>query len=151
MAMPALFVRTRVSQRRPRRCLRASCRRSQLTERRDAMPVGYARTVRWRRGWRSWLAAATAVVVGVTALVTVTVTSASAATVDPNAWYVLVNRNSGKALDLYNMATNDGARITQWTRTNANNQQWQFVSSGGGFYRIRSRHSGKVLDVYNFS
>ncbi|GIH03082.1 hypothetical protein Rhe02_11490 [Rhizocola hellebori] len=71
--------------------------------------------------------------------------------VDPSAWYVLVNRNSGKALDVYNFATNDGARITQWTRTSANNQQWQFVDSGSGFYRIRSRHSGKVLDVFNLS
>ncbi|MFB4284677.1 MULTISPECIES: family 43 glycosylhydrolase [unclassified Nonomuraea] len=76
---------------------------------------------------------------------------ASAATVDTNAWYVLVNRNSGKALDVYNLATNDGARITQWTRNNGNQQQWQFVDSGGGYYRIKSRHSGKVLDVYNFS
>jgi endo-1,4-beta-xylanase len=56
-----------------------------------------------------------------------------------------------KALDLFNFATNDGARITQWTRGNANNQQWQFVDSGGGYYRLRSRHSGKVLDVFDFS
>ncbi|GAA4984567.1 hypothetical protein HD597_003617 [Nonomuraea thailandensis] len=76
---------------------------------------------------------------------------ADAATVDTNAWYVLVNRNSGKALDVYNLATNDGARITQWSRNNGNQQQWQFVDSGGGYYRIKSRHSGKVLDVYNFS
>ncbi|MDA0634872.1 non-reducing end alpha-L-arabinofuranosidase family hydrolase [Nonomuraea sp. MCN248] len=77
--------------------------------------------------------------------------AAHAATVDTNAWYVLVNRNSGKALDLYNLATNDGARITQWTRNNQNQQQWQFVDSGGGYYRLKSRHSGKVLDVYNWS
>ncbi|MGW2218237.1 RICIN domain-containing protein [Nonomuraea sp. NPDC001684] len=76
---------------------------------------------------------------------------ASAATVDTNAWYVLVNRNSGKALDVYNLSTADGGRITQWTRNNQNQQQWQFVDSGGGYYRIKSRHSGKVLDVYNFS
>ncbi|UBU09461.1 RICIN domain-containing protein [Nonomuraea gerenzanensis] len=76
---------------------------------------------------------------------------AGAATVDTSAWYVLVNRNSGKALDVYNLATNDGARITQWTRNNGNQQQWQFVDSGGGYYRIKSRHSGKVLDIYNFS
>ncbi|MEU0105637.1 non-reducing end alpha-L-arabinofuranosidase family hydrolase [Streptomyces sp. NPDC006251] len=76
---------------------------------------------------------------------------ASAATVDPNASYVLVNRNSGKALDVYNMATNDGARITQWTRNDQSQQQWQFVDSGGGYYRIKSRHSGKVLDVHNWS
>jgi endo-1,4-beta-xylanase len=71
--------------------------------------------------------------------------------VDTSAWYVLVNRNSGKAVDVYNFATNDGGRITQWSRTSANNQQWQFVDSGGGWYRIRSRHSGKVLDVSGFS
>ncbi|MBN6058508.1 family 43 glycosylhydrolase, partial [Nonomuraea sp. RK-328] len=76
---------------------------------------------------------------------------ASAATVDTNAWYVLVNRNSGKALDVYNLSTADGGRITQWTRNNGNQQQWQFVDSGGGYYRIKSRHSGKVLDVYNLS
>ncbi|MFD4031171.1 non-reducing end alpha-L-arabinofuranosidase family hydrolase [Streptomyces sp. NPDC058637] len=76
---------------------------------------------------------------------------AEAATVDPNASYVLVNRNSGKALDVYNMATADGARITQWTRNDQSQQQWQFVDSGGGYYRIKSRHSGKVLDVYNWS
>ncbi len=76
---------------------------------------------------------------------------AAAATVDTSAWYVLVNRNSGKALDVYNLATSDGARITQWTRNNGNQQQWQFVDSGGGYYRLKSRHSGKVLDVHNFS
>ncbi|MFF9853069.1 non-reducing end alpha-L-arabinofuranosidase family hydrolase [Streptomyces litmocidini] len=72
---------------------------------------------------------------------------AAAATIDTNAWYVLVNRNSGKALDVYNLATGDGARITQWTRNDQNQQQWQFVDSGGGYFRIKSRHSGKVLDV----
>ncbi|MEV7627942.1 non-reducing end alpha-L-arabinofuranosidase family hydrolase [Actinoplanes sp. NPDC089786] len=78
-------------------------------------------------------------------------TPASAATVDPAAWYVLVNRNSGKALDVYNQSTADGGRITQWARNDGNQQQWQFVDSGDGFYRVRSRHSGKVLDVYNYS
>jgi beta-xylosidase len=73
--------------------------------------------------------------------------AASAASVDPSASYVLVNRNSGKALDLYNLATTDGARITQWTRNDGAQQQWQFVDSGGGYYRLKSRLSGKVLDV----
>jgi endo-1,4-beta-xylanase len=71
--------------------------------------------------------------------------------VDTTAWYIIVNRNSGKALDVYGASTTDGARIAQWTRNNGNNQQWQFVDSGGGYYRLRSRNSGKVLDVYNFS
>jgi len=71
--------------------------------------------------------------------------------IDTSAWYVLVNRNSGKALDVFNFSTADGGRITQWTRSSANNQQWQFVDSGGGYYRIRSRHSSKMLDVFNLS
>ncbi|MEU4528669.1 RICIN domain-containing protein [Micromonospora ureilytica] len=98
------------------------------------------------------VAAAVAVVVGgALAAVAVNAAPASAATVDTSASYVLVNRNSGKALDLYASATNDGARISQWTRNNGVNQQWQFVDSGGGYYRIKSRHSGKVLDVSGFS
>src|SRR5690606_31092936 len=80
-----------------------------------------------------------------------TATPAAAATVDTSAWYVLINRNSGKALDVYNLATHDGARITQWTRNDGYQQQWQFVDSGGGYYRLKSRLSGKVLDVYNWS
>ncbi|NUS03533.1 MAG: family 43 glycosylhydrolase [Nonomuraea sp.] len=76
---------------------------------------------------------------------------ASAATVDTNTWYVLVNRNSGKALDVYNLSTADGGRITQWTRNNGDQQQWQFVDSGGGYYRLKSRLSGKVLDVSGLS
>ncbi|MET8908970.1 non-reducing end alpha-L-arabinofuranosidase family hydrolase [Micromonospora sp. NPDC004551] len=95
-------------------------------------------------------AAVAAVVVGGAAAVAVS-TPANAATVDTSAWYVLLNRNSGKALDVYNLATNDGARIVQWARNNGNQQQWQFVDSGGGYYRLRSRLSGKVLDVYNWS
>jgi beta-xylosidase len=97
------------------------------------------------------MATAVAAVVAGGTVVAVNATTASAAAVDTSAWYVLVNRNSGKALDVYNFATNDGARITQWSTTSAANQQWQFVDSGGGYYRIRSRHSGKVLDVFNFS
>jgi hypothetical protein len=78
-------------------------------------------------------------------------TPAAAATVDPGATYVLVNRGSGKAMDVYNLATNDGARIVQWARNDQAQQQWQFVDSGGGYYRLKSKHSGKVLDVYNWS
>ncbi|WP_433385935.1 non-reducing end alpha-L-arabinofuranosidase family hydrolase [Micromonospora sp. KLBMP9576] len=105
-----------------------------------------------RRGWLPRVVAAGAAAMLAGAAVTaVASTPAAAATVDTSAWYVLVNRNSGKALDVYNLATNDGARITQWARNDGNQQQWQFVDSGGGYYRLKSRHSGKVLDVFNYS
>jgi len=109
----------------------------------------YPSTANPRRRKRRWLSAA---VVSVTALAgglltVLTASAAAATTVDTNASYVLVNRTSGKALDVYNLATTDGARITQWTRNDGAQQQWQFVDSGGGYYRLKSKHSGKVLDV----
>ncbi|MFC6023372.1 non-reducing end alpha-L-arabinofuranosidase family hydrolase, partial [Plantactinospora solaniradicis] len=104
-----------------------------------------------RRRWRSALVVTVVAALVATAAVAFGSAPASAATVDTSAWYVLINRNSGKALDVYNLATNDGARIVQWARNNGNQQQWQFVDSGGGYYRLRSRLSGKVLDVYNLS
>ncbi|MEU6077028.1 family 43 glycosylhydrolase [Micromonospora sp. NPDC047074] len=73
--------------------------------------------------------------------------AASAATVQPNVPYVLVNRHSGKALDVYNLATNDGAPINQYARNDGAWQQWRFLDSGGGWYRLQSAHSGKVLDL----
>jgi len=76
---------------------------------------------------------------------------ATAATVDPTAFYVLVSRHSGKAIDVAGSSTADGAAIQQWTRSDANNQQFQFADSGGGFYRLRARHSGKVVDLFGWS
>ncbi|WP_409474729.1 RICIN domain-containing protein [Streptomyces sp. HC307] len=77
--------------------------------------------------------------------------TAQAAIVDPNGWYVLVNRGSGKALDVSGASTADGAGLTQWTRHDGANQRFQFVDSGGGYYRLKAQHSGKVLDVMNHS
>ncbi|KOV82837.1 RICIN domain-containing protein [Nocardia sp. NRRL S-836] len=93
------------------------------------------------------IGAAAAAVIAISALVAVDQPQASAATVDTTAWYVLLDRNSGKALDVRGSSASDGARIIQWTRNDGVNQQWQFVDSGGGYYRLRSRSSGKVLDV----
>ncbi|WP_433041007.1 non-reducing end alpha-L-arabinofuranosidase family hydrolase [Dactylosporangium sp. CS-033363] len=93
--------------------------------------------------------AATVVAAGV--VVALNATSASAATVDTSAWYTLVNRNSGKALDVCGVSTADGACIQQYAQSGGQNQQWQFVDSGSGWYRLKARHSGKVLDVYNRS
>ncbi|MFF8394916.1 non-reducing end alpha-L-arabinofuranosidase family hydrolase [Streptomyces sp. NPDC016172] len=77
--------------------------------------------------------------------------TAQAATVDTNGWYVLVNRGSGKALDVSGASTADGAGLSQWARHDGANQRFQFVDSGGGYYRLKAQHSGKVLDVLNFS
>ncbi|GAA3233186.1 RICIN domain-containing protein [Dactylosporangium siamense] len=90
-------------------------------------------------------ATALAVVGGVTAFA---MAPASAATIDTAAWYQLLNRGTGKALDIYEAGTADGDDAVQWAANSAAaNQQFQFVSSGSGWYRLKARHSGKVLDV----
>jgi hypothetical protein len=99
---------------------------------------------------RKALSTLAAFVLSVGSLVTAAPAQA-AITVDGNAWYTLVNVNSGKALDLYNWMTGDGAEFRQWNRLDGNNQQFQLVSSGNGYYRLKNRHSGKVVDVWNFS
>jgi hypothetical protein len=105
---------------------------------------------RRRRRWLPVVIASVTAMAG-GALAVVTASAASAATVDTSAWYTLVNRNSGKALDICGASTADGACVQQYTRSGGTNQQFQFVSSGSGYYRVKARHSGKVLDDYNFS
>nr|WP_184918970.1 RICIN domain-containing protein [Kitasatospora gansuensis] len=117
----------------------------------EASPVpGRRQTHRARRLYqrRSFWAAVGLAVVGSSVVV---VNTASAGAVDTNAWYVLVNRNTGEALDGLDYATYDGAPLGQWSRSGGTNQQWKFVDSGDGNYRLQNRHSGKVLDDYGWS
>ncbi|MEV6874721.1 RICIN domain-containing protein [Amycolatopsis sp. NPDC051128] len=102
---------------------------------------------RWfqRRGF--WAAVVLSVVTGSV----VVVSTASAGTVDPDSWYVLVNRNSGQALDGLAYAKNDGAAVVQWGRHDGANQQWRFIDAGDGYYRLQNRNSGNVLDDYHWS
>ncbi|WP_249667369.1 pectate lyase [Cellulomonas fengjieae] len=77
--------------------------------------------------------------------------TASAASVDTSAWYLLVNRQSGKVLDVAGTSTDDGTVIQQWSRNDGPWQQWQFVSAGDGYYKLKAKHSGKVLDLWAWS
>ncbi|MFI7429401.1 RICIN domain-containing protein [Micromonospora sp. NPDC049836] len=83
------------------------------------------------------------------AIATVAAAPAAAASVDTGAYYVFVNRHSGKAMDLWQWSTADGGEIRQYTRTDGWNQQFQFVDVGSGYYQLRNRHSGKVVAVPN--
>ncbi|MFI6164308.1 RICIN domain-containing protein [Micromonospora haikouensis] len=100
------------------------------------------------RARRFGLPVATALAL-VGAAVAVAPQAASAATVDTGATYVFVNRHSGKAMDLYDWSTADGAPVNQYARNDLAVQQWRFVDVGGGYYQIRSVHSGKVLELPN--
>ncbi|NUS62983.1 MAG: RICIN domain-containing protein, partial [Saccharothrix sp.] len=64
-----------------------------------------------RSRWASALSTVLATVLAAAAAVALDTGAASAATVDTNAWYVLVNRNSGKAMDVAAASTSDGAVV----------------------------------------
>ena len=50
--------------------------------------------------------------------------------IDTNAWYVLVNRNSGKAIEVQGASTVDGGNVVQYSDWNGTNQQWQLAKVG---------------------
>lgn len=94
-----------------------------------------------------------AVVVGALAgtLGLVSALGATAATVDPSAWYVLVSRKSDKVLDVQGQATSDGSPLVQATRTDATSQQFRLVAVGDDRYELLNRRSGKVVDLWEWS
>ena len=63
-------------------------------------------------------------------------------------WY-LVNRNSGKYLEVANDSTADGGFVSEFTNTGSNAQKWRFESTNNGYYRIVNVNSGKYLEVQN--
>jgi alpha-L-fucosidase 2 len=58
----------------------------------------------------------------------------------------LVNRASGKVLDVKGAAKDDGAAIIQWPWTGAANQQWRLLPGSDGSFKIAGVNSGKLLD-----
>ncbi|WP_158839643.1 family 43 glycosylhydrolase [Saccharothrix deserti] len=61
--------------------------------------------------------------------------------------YRIVNRNSGKCLDVASGSSADGANVFQWTCNGGTNQLWRVEDVGGDTNRLVSVASGKVLDV----
>ncbi|ROP35836.1 lysophospholipase L1-like esterase [Saccharothrix texasensis] len=92
---------------------------------------------------------AVALVVGAVAVLAPAAPSARAATVDTSATYVVVARHSGKVMQVRSAV--DGGAVVQASRSDSSAQQFQFVDSGGGFFRLRSRYSGRVVDVASAS
>lgn len=68
-----------------------------------------------------------------------------------NAFYKLLDKNSGMAIDITGGSTSDGANAIQWNDSGAQNQHWRFVAVGDGSFKIINQNSGKLLDVYQAS
>ncbi|WP_430780361.1 pectate lyase [Actinoplanes sp. G11-F43] len=101
---------------------------------------------RWRAGVLTGV-----VTMGLGVGAVVVTQQANAATIDTSAFYVLKNRNSGKALEVFTQSTADGAKVTQWAVNNGAWQQFKFLDMGSGFYRLQAKHSGKVVNVRSAS
>lgn len=74
-----------------------------------------------------------------------------------NGRYVIVNRNSGKALEVPGANTNNGIQLTQNTYTGASNQLWDVnplpdrMGGDYSYFSIRAAHDGVTIDLNNFS
>ena len=82
---------------------------------------------------------------------TVTVVAGSLA-FDPTKCYKIVNKNSGKAMEVSQSLTTDLAAIVQNTVSNLTtrrNQQWQIASVGANNVKLTARHSDKSIASSN--
>jgi hypothetical protein len=61
--------------------------------------------------------------------------------------YVLVNKNSGKYLEIPNASSTAGQQADQWQNTACDCQLWTFQQQSGGAWTLRNVHSGLDLDV----
>jgi hypothetical protein len=62
--------------------------------------------------------------------------------INSSAWYQVINTNSGRCTDDAGWSQANGARVIQWTcGAGQANQQWQFVPTSGGYYRVMVRHA----------
>nr|WP_303392130.1 RICIN domain-containing protein [Kitasatospora sp. NA04385] len=59
--------------------------------------------------------------------------------------FQLVNRKSGRALDVQGGSTAAGAPVIQYTPSSAANQQFLFTPVGGGVYEICTTHTAPAL------
>jgi endoglucanase len=66
-------------------------------------------------------------------------------------YYKIINRNSGKALDVNGGSTADGAAVVQWPYTGGYNQQWELINVGRNNYELINRNSGKPLEISGWS
>lgn len=69
----------------------------------------------------------------------------------PSGSFTLVNRNSGKCLDLANGSAADGANVRQWACNGATAQKWRIEDQADDTSRLVNVATGKVLDVADCS
>ena len=77
-------------------------------------------------------------------------TNASFATPQTGRIYTIRNKNSGRHLDIENKSNSNGANLQQWgtsANSSATHRQWEILSVGNGYVRLKGVDSGKSLEV----
>jgi Ricin-type beta-trefoil lectin domain-like len=72
--------------------------------------------------------------------------SARTVTIDTSKWYHIINRRSGKCLDMQGANFTPGAHLIQYTCHDGANQKFQFTDMGSGYYRLEVAHSHQCVD-----
>jgi len=70
----------------------------------------------------------------------------AAAGLVPDGTHKLINRNSGKAMDVVDASTANGVKVQQWSYAGNINQKWALVHKGANQYYIKSVQTGKAVD-----
>ena len=66
--------------------------------------------------------------------------------IDSSSYYKIVNRKSGKAVDVPNGNSANGTQLVQWDDVGNNNQQFRLVADADGYYTIINKGTNKALD-----
>ncbi len=67
------------------------------------------------------------------------------------AYYRLINRATGKVMDIPAGNPTPGTRVKQYPGNGGNNQQWQVLDADSGYYRIVNRQTTLAMDIPSFS
>ncbi len=62
-------------------------------------------------------------------------------------YYLIVNKGSGKVVDICGGADADGTNIWQYDENGTDAQKWEILPTGDGAYYILAKKNGKVIDV----
>jgi len=66
---------------------------------------------------------------------------------DPQKYYYLIAKHSGKGLAVAGASNDNGANIVQWDKVARDNHQFRFQDAGNGYFYIVAKHSGKGIAV----
>ncbi|WP_326955594.1 MULTISPECIES: RICIN domain-containing protein [unclassified Amycolatopsis] len=92
-----------------------------------------------RRRVMTVLSAASTLVAGL--ITVVAAAPAAQAAITPDGWYTVAAVNSGKCVDARAAASANGTVVQQYSCNQSASQEWQFQSTGDGYFRVNTRNN----------